>query len=70
MPSGAGKETMSFTNNYFYVKDVKKIQGHAINGEFFNSIKIFQTERVCYARGYYQRISEWITVGCGYVVDW
>ena len=41
MPNGAGKETMSFTNNYFYVKDVKKIQGHAIIGEFFNSIKIF-----------------------------
>ena len=50
MPNGAGKETMSFTNNYFYVKDVKKIQGHAINRESFNNIKIFLTQRVCYAR--------------------
>lgn len=36
MPNGAGKETMPFTKNYFYVKDVNKIQGHAMNGEFFN----------------------------------
>ena len=50
MPNGAGKETMSFTNNYFYVKDVKKIQGHAINRESFNNIKIFLTQRVCYTR--------------------
>ena len=36
MPNGAGKETMHFPNNYFYVKYVNKIQGHEINGEFFN----------------------------------
>ena len=33
---GQEKKTMPFTNNYFYVKDVNKIHGHAINGEFFN----------------------------------
>ena len=47
---GQEKRPCLSLTNYFYVKDVKKIQGHAINRESFNNIKIFLTERVCYAR--------------------